>query len=177
MTNTAHRNRVLTRLLSDIATGDREAFARLYRLTSPNLYAVALRILKDESRAQDCLQDTYLKIWQQTAAYDGGKAAVMTWLSVIVRHRALDMLRRRHEHHGEAVEPDTLPSWPEVDPVDRMALEKCLRILDDRQRECLVLAYHEGLTHPELAARLALPLGTVKTWIRRGLEKLRQCLQ
>jgi len=177
MTTGAHRNRVLIRLLTGIAAGDRDAFARLYRLTSPNLYAVALRILKDESHAQDCLQDAYLKIWQQAAAYDGGKAAVMTWLSVIVRHRALDMLRRRHEHHGEAVDPDTLPAWPPTDPVDRMALEKCLQALETRQRECLVRAYHEGLTHAELATHLSLPLGTVKTWIRRGLEKLRQCLQ
>lgn len=169
-------NPTLQKLLSAIADGDRTAFARLYRLTSPKLYAVALRILKDEGRAQDCLQDTYLKIWQQAAAYQGGKAAVMTWLSVILRHRALDMLRRRHET-GDAIDPESLAAIPAFDPVDRLALEKCLKTLGARQRECIELAYHEGLTHPELAARLALPLGTVKTWIRRSLEKLRQCLQ
>ncbi len=172
-----HLNRTLQKLLAAIAEGDRGAFARLYRLTSPKLYGVALRILKDESRAQDCLQDTYLKIWQQAAAYEGGKAAVMTWLSAILRHRALDLLRRRHETVGDAVDPETLAAIPAVDPVDRLALEKCLQTLEPRQRNCIELAYHEGLTHPELAARLALPLGTVKTWIRRGLKKLRQCLQ
>jgi len=171
-----HLNRTLQKLLLAVANGDRAAFARLYRLTSPKLYAVALRILKDEGRAQDCLQDTYLKIWQQAAAYEGGKAAVMTWLSVILRHRALDMLRRRRED-GEAIDPETLEAIPAFDPVDRLALEKCLKTLGSRQRECIELAYHQGLTHPELAARLALPLGTVKTWIRRSLEKLRQCLQ
>ena len=168
----------LIRLLAATAEGDKNAFSRLYRLTSPKLYAIALRILKVEGQAQDCLQEAYLSVWRQAATYQEGKAAPMTWLVTIVRNRALDMLRRqRHELRREDIELDMLTA-PEPDPaMDRLAIEKCLQDLRADQRECVRLAYYEGLTHPELANRLSHPIGTIKTWIRRGLEQLRQCLE
>lgn len=169
---------ILIRLLAATAEGDKNAFSRLYRLTSPKLYAIALRILRIESQAQDCLQEAYLSVWRQAATYQIGKAAPMTWLVTIVRNRAFDMLRRqRHELNREEVELDMLSAPPAADAVDRLAIEKCLQLLRDDQRECLQLAYYEGLTHPELAERLCHPIGTIKTWIRRGLEQLRQCLE
>ena len=101
----------------------------------------------------------------------------MTWLVTIVRNRALDMLRRqRHELRREEIELDLLSDTPS-EQVDSLAIEKCLQLLRTDQRECVLLAYYEGLTHPELADRLSHPIGTIKTWIRRGLEQLRQCLE
>ena len=169
---------ILLHLLAATADGDKNAFSRLYRLTSPKLYAIALRILKTESHAQECLQDSYLSVWRQAATYQHGKAAPMTWLVTIVRNRALDLLRRqRHDLRREDLELDLLSTSANEDVVDNLAVEKCLRLLRSDQRECLQLAYYEGLTHPELAERLSHPIGTIKTWIRRGLEQLRQCLE
>jgi RNA polymerase sigma-70 factor (ECF subfamily) len=170
--------RILIRLLAATAEGDKNAFSRLYRLTSPKLYAIALRILKTEGQAQECLQEAYLSVWRQAATYQEGKAAPMTWLVTIVRNRALDMLRRqRHELRRDEVELDMLSAPQSDHTVDSLAIEKCLQVLREDQRECLQLAYYEGLTHPELADRLSHPIGTIKTWIRRGLEQLRQCLE
>ena len=169
--------RILTDLLTATARGDHRACSRLYRLTSPKLYAVALRILKTEGPAQDCLQEAFLSVWRQAASYQRGKAAPMTWLVTIVRNRALDMLRRqRHDLLTEDIELDMLIAPDTAVPFDRMAIDKCLHTLKQDQRDCIVLAYYEGLTHPELAERLGRPVGTIKTWIRRGLEQLRQCL-
>lgn len=169
---------ILVRLLAAVAAGDTAAFARLYRLTSAKLYAIALRILKKESLAQDCLQETYLGIWRQAASYRAERAAAQTWLSVITRNRALDMLRRqKHDLLQESVELEELMAPTAIDPVTGIALEHCLQRLGQERADCIRLAYLEGLTHPELAARLDLPLGTVKTWIRRGLETLRKCLE
>jgi RNA polymerase sigma-70 factor (ECF subfamily) len=170
--------KTLMRLLAATAEGDKNAFSRLYRLTSPKLYAIAIRILKTEGQAQECLQEAYLSVWRQAATYQAGKAAPMTWLVTIVRNRALDMLRRqRHELRQEEIELDLLSAPPSGETLDRMAIEKCLQELKTDQRACLQLAYFEGLTHPELADRLRHPIGTIKTWIRRGLEQLRQCLE
>ena len=170
--------RILIRLLAATAEGDKSAFSRLYRLTSPKLYAIALRILKTEGQAQECLQEAYLSVWRQAATYQEGKAAPMTWLVTIVRNRALDMLRRqRHEMRREEIELDMLGAPQSDNAVDNLAVEKCLQQLRADQRECLQLAYFEGLTHPELAEQLNHPIGTIKTWIRRGLEQLRQCLE
>ncbi len=170
--------KTLIRLLAATADGDKNAFSRLYRLTSPKLYAIAIRILKTEGQAQECLQEAYLSVWRQAATYQQGKAAPMTWLVTIVRNRALDMLRRqRHELRREEIELDLLSAPPSGETLDRMAIEKCLQELKTDQRACLQLAYFEGLTHPELADRLSHPIGTIKTWIRRGLEQLRQCLE
>ena len=170
--------KTLIRLLAATADGDKNAFSRLYRLTSPKLYAIAIRILKTEGQAQECLQEAYLSVWRQAATYQEGKAAPMTWLVTIVRTRALDMFRRqRHELRREDIELDLLSAPPSGNTLDRMAIDKCLQELKADQRDCLQLAYFEGLTHPELADRLSHPIGTIKTWIRRGLEQLRQCLE
>ena len=170
---------LLAELLAATADGDKNAFARLYRLTSPKLFAVALRILKQEATAQECLQESYLSIWRQAAAYQPGKASAMTWMVTITRNRAIDLLRRQHSRPvtDEAeIETFCSPANP-VSLTDRMAMAKCLDALKESQQECIRLAYLEGLTHPELAERLGQPMGTIKTWIRRGLQQIRQCLE
>ena len=171
-------------LLGRTARGDDKAFARLYRLTAPKLYASALRILKYEDQAQECLQEAFLSIWRHAGRYRRDKAAPTTWMTTIVRNRALDMLRRVHPEESLR-EPAALELLLDADPEasklpyddSGRLLEKCLEQLRDEQRFALELAYYEGLTHPELAAKLDVPLGTVKTWLRRGLERLRNCLK
>lgn len=179
----------LADLLAATGEGDEAAFATLYAESAPKLYAIALRILKQEGQAQECLQDAWVRIWEHAADYRRERGAPMTWMGVIVRRRALDMLRRgtRERVPGDpeevdrqldalaAAEPD--PDGEGADPRLREALAACLGRLRSEQQQALRLAYYEGLTHPELAQRLDVPLGTVKTWIRRGMEKLRQCLE
>lgn len=169
---------MLIELLVATARQDRQAFSRLYRLSSPKLYAVALRILRDEASAQDCLQESYLSVWRQASRYQASRSAPMTWLTTIVRNRAIDLLRKQTTDELKIETEKRLATAMQVDlTIDRMAINKCLDELSAAQRDCVVQAYYTGMTHQELANEKQLPLGTVKTWIRRALEQLRQCLQ
>ncbi len=178
----------LVNLLVATGNGDEQAFAELYQATSSRLYGFALRILKEEGLAQDCLQEAYIRIWEHAKKYQPQRGAPLTWMGVIVRRQALDMVRRRSREYAEDPEAvgRRLDEWPEgqsedgpelVDPKERERLRDCLEQLRKEQRECLRLAFYESLTYPELAERLAVPLGTVKTWIRRSMERLRRCLK
>lgn len=172
-------SKALIDLLSATGRHDKAAFSRLYQLTSPKLYAVALRILRDEAGAQDCLQEAFISVWRQAASYQSERAAPMTWLTTIVRNRAIDLLRKLPQG-GYKPEPESMPvpaQGPVDMTIDRLAIMKCLAELNPEQRDCVLQAYYAGLTHPELAERKQLPLGTVKTWIRRALDQLRRCLQ
>lgn len=180
---------LIDRIAARARPGDGEAALRsLYDLTSSKLYGVALRVVGNREWAEDVLQDAYLNIWRIAADYRSSLSPPMAWMGVIVRSRALDFLRRRaSERADSAVELDdmlaeTLPG-NSADPMDTSqaseqawALHECLRKLEARQREVVSLAYLRDLSHSELAAQLKLPLGTVKTWIRRGLEQLRGCM-
>lgn len=183
----------LVQLLDRIATrarpGDAEAALRsLYDLTSSKLYGVALRVVGNREWAEDVLQDAYLNIWRIAVDYRASLSPPMAWMGVIVRSRALDFLRRRNtERIDTAVELDDYiadtVAGDSADPMDTSqaseqawALHECLRKLEARQREVVSLAYLRDLSHSELAQQLKLPLGTVKTWIRRGLEQLRGCM-
>jgi RNA polymerase sigma-70 factor (ECF subfamily) len=179
------RNQELTELLAACTLNDQKAFARLYQMTSANLYGVVLRILNREAWADDCLQEAFVKIWNNAESYRPYLAAPMTWMMTIARNQALDLLRRRRR---EVMESDSGGFKEEVDPdplpLDRLSqndegihLQDCLDRLNENQRQTIALAYFKGLTHEELANRIDAPLGTVKTWIRRGLEQLRRCLE
>ncbi|MEJ2621533.1 MAG: sigma-70 family RNA polymerase sigma factor [Candidatus Thiodiazotropha sp.] len=180
------RNQELEALLAACALNDRKAFARLYRMTSAKLYGVVLRILVRDEWAQDCLQDAYIKIWSNADSYRTYLAAPLTWMSTIARNQALDLLRKRKREVMEADGDKGLPE--QVDdaplPLDGLSksdegrrLETCLEALKAQQRQMVVLAYFKGLTHDELASHTDTPLGTVKSWIRRGLNQLRRCLE
>jgi RNA polymerase sigma-70 factor (ECF subfamily) len=164
-------------LLYQTGKQDQRAFSRLYRITSPKLYAIALRILKDQGAANDCLQESFLSIWRQAHSYVQVHSSPMTWLSTIVRNRAIDMLRKQLRRESRLSYGDTTIGVFQEQLIDSIALQRCLSTMEPSQVECLILAYLEGLTHPELSRRLNLPLGTVKSWIRRGLQQLRNCLQ
>lgn len=175
--------------LADIASGDARALRRLYDATSPKLFALALRITGNREWAEDVMQDTYLQVWRHAADYQRSLSPPMAWLGLLTRSRALDFLRRRgSERLDRAVEidealADTLADDHAPDPQamalasqQAWALHQCLQRLEGRQRSVVSLAYLHDLSHSELATQLSLPIGTVKTWIRRGLIQLRDCM-
>ena len=164
------------------------ALRELYDLTSSKLYGVALRVVCNRDWAEDVLQEAYLNIWRIAGDYKVALSPPMAWMGVIVRSRALDFLRRRTSQQADAgVELDAYISETvasdAANPMDTTqaseqawALHECLRKLEAKQRDVLSLAYLRDLSHGELATQLKLPLGTVKTWIRRGIEQLRGCM-
>lgn len=177
----------LTEWLTATAQGDERAFQQLYAATSSQLYALLLRILRSPERAQDALQDAYVKVWQKADTYAPERGAPLTWLLSIARYRALDVLRRKRPEVAMPEEPDMMATLLEdeqaLSPLEENenqqsldAIQACLKTLAPQQRDSVLLAYYEGLTHQELSQRMDAPLGTVKSWIRRGLMRLRECL-
>jgi len=178
----------LQRLLSRVALGDRKAFRALYDATSPSLFGVAIRILNRRDRAEEVIQEAFVNVWQRAASYSHATSQPMTWLTAIVRNRAFDLLRSEsarpveplhEEENGNGSEltderPDPLGLLERA--VDEIRVRDCLNDIQGPQRQCLALAYYHGLSHSEVAARLAAPIGSVKVWIRRGLERLKRCL-
>jgi len=168
--------------------GSEAALRELYDLTSSRLYGVAVRVVTNREWAEDVLQEAYLNIWRIAGDYRASLSPPLAWMGVIVRSRALDFLRRRASERADtALELDEAMSeslaGDSPDPMDTShaseqawALHECLRKLEARQREVVSLAYLRDLSHGELAEQLKLPLGTVKTWIRRGIEQLRGCM-
>lgn len=181
----AERNEQLKALLAACTLKDRRAFAQLYEMTSAKLYGVILRILVRDTWAQDCLQEAYIKIWNSADSYRPYLAAPTTWMATIARNQALDLLRRRRRE-VQMAEPEKLlkASDSKMMPLERLQqsdegrrLNDCLEQIKSQQRQVIALAYFKGLTHEELASQTGTPLGTVKTWIRRGLEQLKRCLE
>jgi RNA polymerase sigma-70 factor, ECF subfamily len=173
----------LDQLLARSALGDRAAFCALYRAAAPKLLGVALRILRREDWAEEVLQECYVSIWTHAPDYRPALAAPMTWMTSIVRNRCLDWLRRPNP---EPLEDEALEALASDNPGplaelergrDHAALARCLRGLEAKQRQAIALAFFDGLSHAELAQHLREPLGTVKTWVRRGLARLRSCLE
>jgi len=174
----------LVALLAACARRDQAAFEQLYRQTSAKLFGVALRIVRQEVLAEEVLQDCYIRIWNRADDYREGLASPMTWMSSIVRNRCLDWLRRPNPEvidiEGEIIggvasgNPGPLAELERVR--DAAALARCLGELEAKQRQAILLAFHDGMSHSELAKHLREPLGTVKTWVRRGLLKLKACL-
>ncbi len=172
-------------LLARCALGDHRACAELYRLSSAKLFGVALRIVRREDWAEEVLQESFVNIWNHAAEYALDKGAPMTWMTSIVRNRSLDWLRRPRNEDTSDDYDLIVESVCDIAPgpleqlaaaAQAQALARCLQQLDGSQRQSIVLAFQQGLSHSELAAHLQQPLGTVKTWIRRGLERLKGCL-
>lgn len=181
-------------LIERAASGDHGAFASVYERTHAHLFGVALRMLGREQAAEDVLQEAFVSIWKSAGQYrsrvDGQDIQPMTWLIAIVRNKSLDALRsrtRRKETElpdDEALESDdtatgaAAPSAMELlaQASQAMKIEGCLDGLEGSYRQSLALAYYQGLSHSEVAAQMGAPLGSVKAWIRRGLDRLKTCL-
>ena len=170
-------------LMRRVVRRDRAAFAALYERTAPQLFGVAMRILRQREEAEDVLQECFVAVWDRAATYDTQKSSVMTWLISILRHRAIDRRRRRtHLEDRVGSEEELLNLSASIgDDADRGAalreLYKCLQELEPAPRRAVLMAYVYGYTHEELAQRLAAPAGTIKSWIRRSLERLKRCLE
>jgi RNA polymerase sigma-70 factor (ECF subfamily) len=175
----------LAQLLARCALHDRQAFERLYQATAAQLFGLVVRIVKDQESASEVLQEGYIKIWHRAGDFRADKAKPITWMSAIVRNQAIDTLRRA-AHQPMATETVEELHWladETADPQEAtsqtqesQALHDCLKELEGMQRRAMLLAYFNGLTHEELAHRLEIPLGTAKSWLRRGLLRLKKCL-
>jgi RNA polymerase sigma-70 factor (ECF subfamily) len=168
-----------------IATGseDRGAFRELYRLTAAKLFGITLRICGDRQAAEDVLHDVYLIIWRRAGAWEPGRASPITWLATIARNRAIDWRRAQGVRRAAPIEeaPDIADDAPDAEAMlleadGRHSLHDCMRELEDRQREAIRTAFFDGVTYADLAERRGVPLGTAKSWIRRGLARLKECL-
>jgi RNA polymerase sigma-70 factor (ECF subfamily) len=173
----------LSPLMARIAAGDRDALRRLYDATSAKLFGVCLRILSDRQESEDALQEVYLTIWRRADRFDPGRASVMAWISTIARNRAIDRLRARGPlaHADPADGLEILDGAPDAEALaiaadDSGRLHDCLSQLDERTAAAIRTAFFEGVTSEALARRMGAPLGTVKSWIRRGLARLKGCL-
>lgn len=186
--NTATDDRYLVYLIEQVSRRDTEALRKLYLATSGKMLGIAMRVIGNREQAEDVLQDAYLKIWRIAQDYRQSLSPPIAWMGIIVRSRALDVLRKNAtQMHLQGVDlgeesiqaaDDSTP-----DPMDTAwaseqawALHECLKKIDAKPREVLVQAYFKELSHSEIATQLSLPLGTVKTWVRRSLEQLRVCL-
>lgn len=178
----------LVQLLERVAMADESALRELYDATSSKLYGVAVRVVTNREWAEDVLQEGFLNIWRIAGDYKSSLSPPMAWMALVVRSRGLDFLRRRASDRADVMQEldevisDTV-AGNSPNPLDTTlaseqawALHQCLSKLENKQREVVSLAYLRDMSHNELSEQLKLPLGTVKTWIRRGLEQLRTCM-
>jgi len=182
------RSASLAALLARVALADQRAFAALYGQTSAHLYAVALRIVRDPAAAEDILQEAYVSVWHHAGRYDAAKSQPITWMTAIVRNRCLDQMRRRDldtvsltpiDDDAPAFDiRDEGPAPPELllQGADASAVRACVETLEAGPRQAIALAFFQGLSHAELAEHMREPLGTIKSWVRRALERLKRCL-
>ncbi len=175
----------LREAMQRLAEGDRGALEWIYQATSAKLFGICLRILGDRGEAEDALQDVYVSLWQRAKTYDPGRASPISWLAVFARNRAIDRLRKSKVRSG-SVPVDEALELPDKEPMADAILESgersarihhCLGTLEERQQDAIRTAFFEGTTYAELAEQRAVPLGTMKSWVRRGLAKLKRCLE
>lgn len=174
----------LIALLGRVARGDQSAFKQLYDSMSPRLYGLCMRMLRRQDLAEEVLQDAFVRIWHHAGEYHEERGTPAGWMLTIARYRALDVLRRQRfeyatDHDTLIALADELPSPRENgwDDETFLALQGCLEEINSQQRESILRAYYHGMSHEQLASALEAPLGTVKSWVRRGLHGLKRCLE
>jgi len=182
------RNARLAALMARVALGDQAAFADLYAQTSSHLYGVAVRILKDGALSEEILQEAFVSVWHHAGSYEAAKSQPSTWLAAIVRNRCLDFMRRREldtvtmtsdDDDGKEFDlpsGDPTPMEMLLAGADAQSVRDCVDALDAGPKPAIALAFYQGLSHAELSDHLRQPLGTVKSWVRRALERLKGCL-
>jgi RNA polymerase sigma-70 factor, ECF subfamily len=181
-------NEDLAVLLPRVALGDRAAFERVYRATCAHLLGVAFRILNSRERAEEVLQEAFMNVWHGAGGFDASVAVPMTWLINIVRNKAIDALRSGkterastssldEEAMAVAADPTQQPQALLERSLEALRITGCMDELGAPQRQALALAYYRGMAHSEIAQTLGAPLGTAKAWVRRGLDKLKTCLE
>ncbi len=173
----------IAELISRVALKERAAFSRLYGETSAKLFGICLRILKDRAEAEEALQEIYVKVWQRSARFATGHASGMAWLAAVARNHSIDVLRTRRPVSSDIDEAydlaDDAPD-PERSAVlggEGRRIDACMEELDGDRARAVRGAYVEGLSYQELADRYEVPLNTMRTWLRRSLIRLRECLE
>ena len=175
----------LTDLVRRVAQGDEPALKELFERTSPKLFGICLRILNDKQDAEDALQDVYVSVWRRAASFDADRSSPITWLATIARNRSIDRLRSGQRHRSSSPLEDGFEiadSSSDSFEVAALAqegarLRDCMDKLETRQCGAIRDAFFDGLAYSQLAERAGVPLGTMKSWIRRGLQSLRKCLE
>jgi RNA polymerase sigma-70 factor (ECF subfamily) len=178
----------LAALLARVALRDRAAFEQVYRATCAHLLGIAFRVLKQRERAEEVLQESFMNVWHGAAGYRPAVATPMTWLINIVRNKAIDALRSGKTEQASTfvldeealqVAADEQQQPPQLldDSLTRLKIDSCMAGLGAQQRQALALAYYSGMVHTQIADALNAPLGTAKAWVRRGLDKLKGCLE
>lgn len=169
-------------LIARVALGDREAFASLYDLVSPQLFGITLRVIKQRAAAEDAMQETFTKIWRNADRYQANGYSPMAWLVTIARNTAIDSLRARQKVQFSDFEMHDLPS-PEPTAEQRVVAQSelgritdCMDELQPRRREAIRLAYLDGESYAGISEQMDVPLNTIRTWLRRGLMSLRECM-
>jgi RNA polymerase sigma-70 factor, ECF subfamily len=184
----ATTNEDLARLLAKVALRDRAAFEQVYHATCAHLLGVAFRILNQRERAEEVLQEAFMNVWHNAAGFNAAVASPMTWLINIVRNKAIDTLRSGKTERASTIALDDeafevagdeaqQPQHLLDESLAKLKIDGCMSELGASQRQALALAYYRGMVHTEIAASLNAPLGTVKAWVRRGLDKLKSCLE
>jgi RNA polymerase sigma-70 factor, ECF subfamily len=178
----------LDALLRRVARGDSAAFATVYDLTKTRVYGLVMRVLRDPGYSEETTQEVYLEVWRTASAYDAAKGSALAWLLTMAHRRAVDRVRaeqagsQRESRYGAAtaVPVSAVPHDPVADSAiardERRRVTECLNALTETQRQCIELAYYDGLTYSEVSRRLAANLSTIKSRIRDALRGLRNCL-
>ena len=170
-------------LLESVASGNRKAFEELYQVTSRRLFPVVRRIVVERDLAEEVLQETYLTIWRKAGQFDRSRGTSLGWIAAIARNRAIDRLRRDNCRPREDLALDVAEDGVERlvaesaigDTSDAATIRQCVEALQSNHRKAILFGYYYGMTHEEMAAHLSAPLGTVKSWVRRGLHQLKEC--
>lgn len=178
-----HTTQTLAAVIERAAKGDRAAFEDLYRSSSQKLFGIIFRILKQQELAEEVLQEVYIKIWNKAADFDASLSSPITWMATIARNRSLDEVRKRQLPQNDndqdtdmIVDTSMAPDLSLSVNQDLKRLEDCLSQLEAPRSEMIKAAYLEGFSRQELAERFNQPLGTVKTWLHRGIKQLQDCL-
>ena len=174
----------LVMLLGRVACGDQSAFRRLYDTMSPRIYGLCMRLLRRQDLAEEVLQDTFMRIWHHAGEYHAERGTPAGWMLTVARYRALDVLRRRrfeipmdHDSLTTLADQQIPLTQLQTDDAIFLALQGCLDEISPQQRDSILQAFYHGLSHEQLARSMDAPLGTVKSWVRRGLSSLKRCLE
>ncbi|OJF90478.1 sigma-70 family RNA polymerase sigma factor [Pararhizobium antarcticum] len=172
----------ISTLIGRVSLRDRAAFSELYKNTSPKLFAICIRILRDRNEAEEALQEIYIKVWQRSDRYATGETSPMAWLSAIARNHAIDMIRARKpvantiDEAYDLADSSPDPEKSALNSAEGRRIDTCMQQLDSDRADAVRKAYVEGLSYQELAELFNVPLNTMRTWLRRSLLKLRECM-
>lgn len=172
-------DRQIVDLLASISHGDRGAFQTLYKCTSSRLMGVCMRLMQNRALAEEAMQESYIRVWHSAGEYHQARGAPLTWMMTIARYQCIDVLRKGH---GNTLNIDDMHedlsefAGVAVTGETSLALEGCMQQLSDEQRSSILMSFYYGMTHEQLSSSLSKPLGTVKSWLRRGLLSLKRCM-